>query len=141
MSDEETYEIFAVHYGHHDRQSNENYIGGDVHDVLQPLDYYVWAIVGQKGTYVVDTGFDEAMGKKRKRTLVRPIADGLRAIGVQPDRVENVIISHLHYDHTGNYDGFPHAKYHLQKWVTALLRHQIIPRIDQVKWRSVQFDF
>jgi hypothetical protein len=40
MSDEEVYEVYAVHYGHHERQSTENYIGGDVHDVLQPLDYY-----------------------------------------------------------------------------------------------------
>jgi hypothetical protein len=88
MSNEETYEIYAVHYGHHDRQSTQNYIGGDTHDFLQPLDYYVWAIVGKNGTYVVDTGFDEAMGKKRKRTLVRPIADGLKALGIQPDAIE-----------------------------------------------------
>jgi glyoxylase-like metal-dependent hydrolase (beta-lactamase superfamily II) len=114
MSEEETYEIYAVHYGHHDRQSKENYIGGDAHEILQPLDYYVWAIVGQKRSYIVDTGFDEAMGKKRKRTLVRPIADGLKAIGIPPDSIENVIVSHLHFDHTGNYDDFPHARYHLQ---------------------------
>jgi glyoxylase-like metal-dependent hydrolase (beta-lactamase superfamily II) len=25
-----------------------------------------------------------------------------------------VIVSHLHYDHTGNYELFPHARYHLQ---------------------------
>jgi glyoxylase-like metal-dependent hydrolase (beta-lactamase superfamily II) len=114
MSDEDSYEIYAVHYAHHDRQSPENYIGGDVHDLLQPLDYYVWAIVGQAGTYVLDTGFDEAMGKKRKRTLVRPIVDGLKAIGIEAGRIENVIVSHLHYDHTGNHGIFPHAKYHLQ---------------------------
>lgn len=114
MSDEEVYEVYAVHYGHHDRQSTENYIGGDVHDVLQPLDYYVWAIVGEKATYVVDTGFDERMGKKRKRTLVRPISEGLKAIGIRCDTIENVIVSHLHYDHTGNYETFPRAKYHLQ---------------------------
>ncbi len=111
---EDIYEVFAVHYGHHDRPASDNYIGGDAHDVLEPLDYYVWAIVGENQTYVVDTGFDAAMGKKRNRTLVRPIADGLKAIGVGPDRVEDVIVSHLHYDHTGNYDMFPRAKYHLQ---------------------------
>jgi len=114
MSDEDTYEIYAVHYAHHDRQSPENYIGGDPHDILQPLDYYVWAIVGGRGTYIFDTGFDEAMGKRRMRTLVRPVADGLKAVGIAPESVENVIVSHLHYDHTGNYGLFPRAKYHLQ---------------------------
>jgi glyoxylase-like metal-dependent hydrolase (beta-lactamase superfamily II) len=111
---DDIYEIHAVHYAHHDRPASDNYIGGDAHDVLQPLDYYVWAIVGGGRTWIVDTGFDEAMGRKRKRTLVRPIADGLKAIGIAPDTVEDIIVSHLHYDHTGNYDLFPHAKYHLQ---------------------------
>src|SRR5215467_4436629 len=114
MSADDTYDIYAVHYGHHDRQTNDNYIDGYAHYVLQPLDYYVWAIVSGSRTYIVDTGFDQAMGKKRKRTLVRPIADGLKSIGIAPDLVEDIIVSHLHYDHTGNYDLFPRAKYHLQ---------------------------
>src|SRR5262249_17248350 len=39
---------------------------------------------------------------------------GLKAIGVEPDTIKDVIISHLHYDHSGNYDLFPQARYHLQ---------------------------
>ena len=60
MSDD-TYEIYAVRYAHHDRKAPENYIGGDPHDILQPLDYFVWAIKGAQRTYVVDTGFDAAV--------------------------------------------------------------------------------
>jgi glyoxylase-like metal-dependent hydrolase (beta-lactamase superfamily II) len=114
MSSEPLYEIYAIHYGHHDRPSSENFIGGDPHEVVQPLDYFVWAIVGPGGPFVVDTGWDPPMGEKRKRTLVRPIAEGLKAIDIDPGNVENVIVSHLHYDHTGNYDLFPRARYHLQ---------------------------
>ncbi len=110
----DVHEIYAVKYGHHDRKASENYIGGDPHDILQPLDYYVWAIVGPHGSFVVDTGFDEAMATKRQRRITRPIGAGLKAIGIEPDQVENVIVSHLHYDHTGNYDLFPKARYHLQ---------------------------
>ncbi len=110
----DVHEIYAIKYGHHDRRAAENYIGGDPHDVSQPLDFYVWAIVGPHGTFIVDTGFDEAMAKKRQRQIVRPVAEGLKAIGIVPDSVKNVIVSHLHYDHTGNYDLFPHARYHLQ---------------------------
>ena len=111
---EDVHEIYAVRYAHHERRSPENFIGGDPHDVLQPLDYFVWAIVGPSGTFVVDTGFDAAMAKKRGRQIVKPIGEGLQAIGIRPDQVENVIVSHLHYDHTGNYDVFPRARYHLQ---------------------------
>jgi glyoxylase-like metal-dependent hydrolase (beta-lactamase superfamily II) len=62
----------------------------------------------------MDTGFDHAMAVKRGRTIVKPVAEGLRAIGVNPDDVRDVIISHLHYDHCGNHDLFPRARYHLQ---------------------------
>jgi glyoxylase-like metal-dependent hydrolase (beta-lactamase superfamily II) len=113
MSDD-TYEIYAVKYGRHERKAAENYIGGDPHDGMEPIDYFVWAIVGPGGTYIVDTGFDEAMAQKRKRVITKPIAEGLKAIGIDADKVENVIVSHLHYDHTGNYDLFPRARYHLQ---------------------------
>jgi glyoxylase-like metal-dependent hydrolase (beta-lactamase superfamily II) len=101
MSDD-VHEIYAIRYGHHDRKAAENFIGGDPHDVLQPLDFYVWVIVGRSGAIVLDTGFDAAMGRKRQRELTRPVGEGLRAIGIDPATVETVIVSHMHYDHVGN---------------------------------------
>ncbi len=38
MSDD-THEVYAIRYGHHERRSSENFIGGDPHDVPQPLDF------------------------------------------------------------------------------------------------------
>jgi len=110
----DVHEVYAIRYAHHDRQSSENFLHGDPHDILQPLAYYVWAIVGPHGTFVMDTGFDEAMAKKRGRRLLKPIGEGLAALGIEPDEVEDVIISHLHYDHCGNHELFPRARYHLQ---------------------------
>src|SRR6478736_6114693 len=90
MSDD-IHEIFAIKYGRHERKKADNYIGGDPHDVPEPIDYYVWAITGPSGTFVVDTGFDAAMAKKRGRAISKPIADGLKAIDVPPESVKNVI--------------------------------------------------
>ncbi|HSZ67397.1 MAG TPA: N-acyl homoserine lactonase family protein [Xanthobacteraceae bacterium] len=108
------HEVYAIRYGHHSRRSPANYLDGDPHDVLQPLDFFVWAITGPSGTIIVDTGFDEAMGKKRQRETTKPVRDGLAALGIAPETVKTVILSHLHYDHCGNYDLFPQAHYHLQ---------------------------
>jgi len=111
---DDVYEIYAIHYGHHERKSSENFIGGDPHDVFQPLDYFVWAIVGTHGTFIVDSGFDETMARKRARLITHPVGEGLKAIGIDPETVQNVIVTHLHYDHAGNYELFPRARYHLQ---------------------------
>ncbi|MEX2036750.1 MAG: N-acyl homoserine lactonase family protein [Xanthobacteraceae bacterium] len=113
MSDD-IYEIFAVRYAEHQRKAAENYIGGDPHDVLQPLDYFVWVIKNDTRTFVVDTGFDQPVGSKRGRTVITPVGEGLKRLGVDPDKVEDVIISHMHYDHCGNVDLFPRARYHVQ---------------------------
>jgi glyoxylase-like metal-dependent hydrolase (beta-lactamase superfamily II) len=114
MTSNDIHEVYAIRYGHHERRASENFIGGDPHDVAQPLDYYVWVITGGHGTFVVDTGFDEAMARKRQRRILKSPAEGLKALSIAPDAVEDVIISHLHYDHSGNYDLFPRARYHLQ---------------------------
>ena len=111
---EPVYEIFGVKYAHHDRRASENFIGGDPHDVSMPLDYFVWAIRGAGKVWALDTGFDAAMGKRRKREFLGDPGEKLRAIGIDPGKVEDVVISHMHYDHCGNYGLFPNARFHLQ---------------------------
>jgi glyoxylase-like metal-dependent hydrolase (beta-lactamase superfamily II) len=111
----DTYQLYAVKYAHHDRQARENFLQGDPHDTApMPLDYFVWAIVGENRTFVFDTGFDAKIGRKRGREFLTPPGDGLKMIGIDPDRVKDVIISHMHYDHTGNNELFPNATYHIQ---------------------------
>ena len=113
MSDD-IHEVFAVSYATHARMPSENYIFGDPHDEMTSITYFVWVIKGPHGTFVVDTGFDEAAAKERARTILHPVAQGLQAIGVEPGKVENVIVTHMHWDHAGNYDLFPQARYHIQ---------------------------
>src|SRR5258706_13794588 len=110
----ENYRIFAVKYAYHDRRGRENFLGGDPHDVSMPLDYFVWAVVGESRTFIVDTGFDAEMAGKRGRTITNTVEEGLKRIGIRADTVEDVIITHMHYDHAGNRSLFPRARYHVQ---------------------------
>ena len=114
MANDDTYEVYALRYGRHERMARENFLGGDIHDGPMPLDYFVWAIVGGRRSFVVDTGFDEASGGKRRRQMLRPPGEGLRSIGLAPEAIEDVIITHMHYDHCGHRDLFPNARYHIQ---------------------------
>jgi glyoxylase-like metal-dependent hydrolase (beta-lactamase superfamily II) len=111
---DETYSVYAIKYGQHDRLSSANFLGGDSHDVPMPLSFFVWAVVGPSRTFIVDTGFDLVSARERGRNVSRPVEQGLAAIGIDAGSVEDVIITHMHYDHAGNRELFPKARYHIQ---------------------------
>lgn len=110
----DTYEAYAIAYARHERGAAENFIGGDPHNGPMPLNYYVWVLRNQTRTVVIDTGFDQRGAQLRGRTITRPVREGLAALGVAPETVEDVVITHMHYDHAGNDGLFPNARFHLQ---------------------------
>jgi glyoxylase-like metal-dependent hydrolase (beta-lactamase superfamily II) len=128
MSDPETYEVFAVRYCvREDRRRDENFISNawtdPVHDGLMPIAYYVWAIVNERRTIVVDTGFhpDEAARRRDASGGVWQYeftclpAQGLAMLEIDCRTVEDVIVTHLHFDHAGTTEDFPAARFHLQE--------------------------
>ena len=77
-------------------------------------------------------------GENRGRSFLRCPTDGIRLVGVDPDTVEDVVITHMHYDHAGNLELFPKARFHIQdsemEFVTGramthkALRHSFVLR-------------
>ena len=115
MPSEPVYEVYALKYAHHARRAAENFMGGDAHDGPMPLDYFVWLIRGDGREIVVDTGFSAAVAAKRGRDHLRCPTAALKMMGVDAARVQDVVVTHLHYDHAGNFDLFPAATLHLQE--------------------------
>ena len=113
-NDTPTYEVYALKYAERSARRPEHFIGGDPHDVPMDMDYFVWAIVGDDGVWVVDTGFDAPDAERRRRTLVRSVSEALATIDLVAADVERVILTHLHYDHVGGFAQFPNAQFHLQ---------------------------
>lgn len=113
------YEVYALKYAHHERRASENFIGGapagDAHDGAMPLDYFVWLVRGEGREVLVDTGFSRAVAAKRGRDHLRCPAQGLQLLGSDASRIRDVVITHLHYDHVGNFELFPSAMFHLQE--------------------------
>lgn len=124
-----THEVYAVKYAERDARRSDHFIGGDPHDGPMPMDYFVWAVVGPQRTWVVDTGFGQHDAERRGRRLVRPVSDSLALIGIDAATVDDVIVTHLHYDHIGGHDQFPSARFHLQdrEMVFATGRHMNDP--------------
>jgi glyoxylase-like metal-dependent hydrolase (beta-lactamase superfamily II) len=109
------YELHAIKYGEMKaRKRSDLFVGGDPHDGRIDMDYFVWVAIGSDRVCVVDTGFGPEVAARRGRTYVRSPVDSLAVLGVDADRVEDVVITHLHFDHVGNFELFPNARFHVQ---------------------------
>ena len=126
MTIEDTYEVFALRYATRDARRREHFLNKDRvvdPEASMPMDYFVWLIRNESRVLLVDTGFSEPVGTRRGRTYLRSPADALKLLDVSADAVENVVITHMHYDHSGTVRDFPNAQLHLQerelRWVTS----------------------
>ena len=63
---------------------------------------------------MVDTGFGHDEAASRGRQITREPREGLVRLDIDSTKIEDVIISHLHYDHAGTLDHFPKARFHIQ---------------------------
>ncbi len=126
MASNETYRIYAVKYATRDAKRADHFLDpANVPDpdAPMPMDYFVWAVQNATRTIVVDTGFAEPAGARRGRTFLHQPADGLKLIGIDAAAIEDVVVTHMHYDHAGTVNDFANARLHLQeqelRWVTS----------------------
>src|SRR3954468_23345895 len=109
------YELFAIRYAMRDARRTDHFIGGDPQDAPMAVDCVLWGAKAPEHPFVIDTGFTEEVARKRGRTFLRDPIETLRTIGVDADKVQDVILTHLHYDHVGGFARFPKAQFHLQE--------------------------
>jgi glyoxylase-like metal-dependent hydrolase (beta-lactamase superfamily II) len=64
---------------------------------------------------LVDTGFSRLAAEHRNRKLIIPPEIALEKMGVDPFSITDIIITHQHWDHAGNLDKFPQARFHVQE--------------------------
>jgi glyoxylase-like metal-dependent hydrolase (beta-lactamase superfamily II) len=94
-------------------------------DGPQSLDYYFWVLRNETSVILVDTGFDPDVARRRGRQPLCAPLDALERLGVTPTLV---VLTHLHYDHTGNVAAFPDIELLVPSrevafWRTSRSRH------------------
>jgi glyoxylase-like metal-dependent hydrolase (beta-lactamase superfamily II) len=112
-----TYELYAIRYatnGRRQRHENFMYPVPDPHDGPMPMDFFIWAAVGEGRTVLIDSGADANTCKTRGHDFLRCPTEGLAQLRIDPAEIHDVITTHLHWDHAGNFDKFPKARFHLQ---------------------------
>lgn len=109
------YEVYAAKYAHADKLGKSScFLLNDDHQTIVRMDFFVWVVRSAEKTIVFDMGFDESAARSRGKTWDRSPREALSVLGVDTNDVEDVVISHMHWDHAGNFQDYPNAKFHIQ---------------------------
>ena len=109
------WEIHAVKYADRDARTRaDSFIFDDNHDAPHAMDYFMWVLRSGDQVILVDTGYDDAEAASRDRPIRLDPGEALAPLGLTPDDITIVIVTHLHYDHAGGLHLFPNAILHMQ---------------------------
>ena len=96
------------------RTPHMNYLSPDPHETTaSDLDYFVWLIRGNGRDFWSTPGSTQWKRAAKPQLTLNPV-DALARFGVSADAIRDIVVTHLHYDHAGNLDLFPNARFHLQ---------------------------
>ncbi|MEM9853687.1 MAG: N-acyl homoserine lactonase family protein [Pseudomonadota bacterium] len=108
--------VHAIKYAERNARTRaDSFIFDDNHDQPHGMDYFFWLLESDGRKILVDTGYDAAEGLARGRPIAKDPREALAPLGVSADDIEDIIVTHLHYDHAGGLHLFPNARLHLQE--------------------------
>lgn len=111
----EPFELFAIRYAENGpRMLGQNILGGDPHETHSNLDFFVWVAKRSDRVLLIDTGSGQEAAERRKDRYLRAPADAIELLGLDATKIEDIILTHAHYDHAGMLHRYPKARFHLQ---------------------------
>lgn len=133
-------EVYAVKFGAMEGGNQSRFFQHPPAEFLeQPghLDFMVWVIRAGGQDIVVDAGLTFEVAERRNRPIFQLPSDAVRLLGVDPETVSWLILTHLHYDHAGDLDPFTSAQVvvqesELQFWVGPYARRGEFGRLVEL---------
>jgi len=110
------YQVYAVDYGTLVQYPLRGLVLGADSGVKIDGSMMVWVVRGNGRVMLVDAGFyrKQFLDSWNIGNYVRP-SEAIGRLGISPDQVTDVVISHLHWDHADGADLFPNARVWIQK--------------------------
>jgi glyoxylase-like metal-dependent hydrolase (beta-lactamase superfamily II) len=110
------YEVYAIRYATIPDYPVEGLVAGA--DPPRKLDIamMIWLLRGNGRNILVDSGFYHERFFKDWHVIdfTKP-SDTLKRVGLKPDEITDIIITHMHWDHADGIDLFPNARIWIQK--------------------------
>lgn len=110
-------EVYAIRYGTLRNFPVASLVAGA--DAARRMDIalMIWLIKRPDGRNVlVDAGFyrDKFMQRWKPTDYIKP-SDAVRLVGLRPENITDIIVSHVHWDHMDGVDLFPNARVWIQR--------------------------
>lgn len=111
-----SYEVYAIRYASLPDFPVSDLVSGADRARKLDLAMTIWLVRGGGHNVLVDAGFyHERFFKEWKvKDFIKP-SDALAGLGVKPEDITDIVISHMHWDHADGSDLFPKARIWVQK--------------------------
>jgi N-acyl homoserine lactone hydrolase len=138
------YSIYVLEYSYVPNYHKSGVLYGAHNQGYVKLPYCYAVIIGNGRVAMVDVGYNDKdygkyLGDKFGVENWHGPREVLAEIGLTPEDVDTVFISHAHFDHFGNVEAFPNATFYIQKkelqdWIWAMA----LP--DRMRWMMIAVD-
>lgn len=110
------YEIYAIRYATLADFPVSSLVAGADRSRKMDIAMMVWLVRGNGHNILVNAGFyrDQFMKQWRPKDYVKP-SEAIARLGLKPEDITDVVITHMHWDHADGMDLFPKARIWLQK--------------------------
>ena len=110
-------DVYAIRYGTLRSFPVASLVAGADTSRRMDIALMIWLIKRPDGRNVLlDAGFyrDKFMQRWKPADYIKP-SDAVRAVGLRPEDITDVIVSHVHWDHMDGADLFPNARIWIQR--------------------------
>ncbi|MGB6247998.1 MAG: N-acyl homoserine lactonase family protein [Terriglobales bacterium] len=110
------YEIYAIRYATIPGFPVAELVAGADRERKLDIAMMIWLIRGNGRNILLDSGFyhDRFFKDWHVTDFTKP-SDTLKRLGLKPEDITDLIISHMHWDHADGMDLFPNARIWIQK--------------------------